>query len=79
MNGIKVIWYDGNKPSERPRALLINGETLEVKKWIPVGIVRNFLGKEREVHKVYLEDGSCYRIEYERERDECVVERLRNL
>lgn len=78
MNGVKVVWYEGEKANERPKAIIINGKALEVTKWIPVGVVRDFLGKEREIHKVFLEDGSCYRIEYARERDECVVEKLRS-
>lgn len=75
---IKVEWIDGEKVCERPIALVLDGRKMKVEKWIPVGIVRDFVGNEREVHKVILEDGSSYRIEYFRSQDQCYVEKLRS-
>jgi len=78
MNDIKVIWYDGGKANERPKALVIDGQTFLVRKWIPVGVVKDFIGMEREVHKVVLEDGSTYRIEYLRSLEQCIVGKLKS-
>jgi tetraacyldisaccharide-1-P 4'-kinase len=74
-----VVWHDGEKVCERPVAIIVEGKKLLVEKWIPVGTVRDFMGNEREVHKVVLEDGSSFRIEYFRSQDQCYVERLRSL
>ncbi len=74
----EVIWYDGEKTRERPMAIIIDGERFEVTKWIPVGVVRDLIGLEREVHKVVLEDGNSYRVEYYRGQDICYIEKLRN-
>jgi hypothetical protein len=78
MNGIEVLWYEGEKKCERPQALVIGGKKLMIQKWFPIGVVRDFIGNEREVHKVILEDGSAFKIEYFRNQDQWYVEKLKN-
>ncbi|HHF53459.1 MAG TPA: hypothetical protein ENL43_03745 [candidate division WOR-3 bacterium] len=78
MNDYDVIWYDGSKYREKPVAVMIKGDKVMVKEWKPLGIVVNFLGSKREVHKVKLENGLVFKIEYIRSLDIWTVEKSRN-